>query len=393
MAELDLEAEGARLLEFARGARVEGGFGWLDADGRPDPARPLQLWITTRMTHVFALGHLLGHHGCAELADHGVAAIRDTFEDREHGGWFSEVAGVGPPRTDKEAYPHAFVLLAAASAATAGREHADALLDTVTGVVEQHFWSDAEGCCVESWDRGWSALEDYRGANANMHMVEAFLAAGDATGDAVWYRRALRIAERLVRDVAGANDWRILEHFDADWRPQPDYNRDQPRHAFRPFGVTPGHGLEWSRLLLQVRAALADDAPDWLVPAAEGLFARAVADGWQPSGGFVYTTDLDGRPVVSDRLHWVLTEAIGAAAALGAVTGADEYERYQRTWWDFADTYFIDRQRGSWHHELDESLRPSEATWAGKPDVYHALQATLLPRVPVSPSLAGALLP
>ena len=43
------------------------------------------------MTHVFALGHLLGIPGCGLLADHGLHAIRETFEDREHGGWFSEV--------------------------------------------------------------------------------------------------------------------------------------------------------------------------------------------------------------------------------------------------------------------------------------------------------------
>ena len=30
-------------------------------------------------------------------------------------------------------------------------------------------------------------------------------------------------------------------------------------------------------------------------------------------------------------------------------------------------------------------------TWCGKPDVYHALQATLLPRLPIAPSIAGAL--
>ena len=29
--------------------------------------------------------------------------------------------------------------------------------------------------------------------------------------------------------------------------------------------------------------------------------------------------------------------------------------------------------------------------WSGKPDVYHSLQATLIPRLPVTPSLAGAL--
>ena len=375
-----LAAETDRLIDFGRGARVDGGFGWLDATGTPDPAKPLQLWITTRMTHVFAVGHLLGIPGCGLLADHGLRAIGETFEDREHGGWFSE-AGAGR----KEAYSHSFVLLAAASATMAARPGGPPLLDAIVEIVERHFWSEEEGACVESWDRAWREPEAYRGANANMHMVEACLAAGDATGDAIWSQRALRIAERLVQDVAARNDWRVVEHFDAAWNPLPDYNRAEVRHPFRPFGVTPGHGLEWSRLLLQIRG------PGWLLEAAEGLFARAVADGWDDARGFVYTTDFDGQPVVTDRLHWVLAEGIGAAAALHAVTGGEEYDRWYQRFWDFADLWFRDREHGSWQHELDDQLRPSDRTWAGKPDVYHALQATLLPRLPVTASLAGAL--
>src|SRR6185312_11154007 len=121
------------LIDFARGARVDGGFGWLDATGAPDPAKPLQLWITTRMTHVFAVGHLLGIPGCGPLADHGLRAIRETFEDREHGGWFSEVGA-----SRKEAYSHSFVLLAAASTTIAERPGGPPLLDAIIEIVERH---------------------------------------------------------------------------------------------------------------------------------------------------------------------------------------------------------------------------------------------------------------
>lgn len=385
-----LAAETSRLIDFGRAAQVDGGFGWLDAGGAPDPAQPLQLWITTRMTHVFALGHLLGIPGCGPLADHGLHAIRDTFEDHEHGGWFAEVGTAGPTRTTKEAYSHAFVLLAAASAAIAGRPDAAVLLDQISGIVQRHFWSEDEGACLEAWDRDWRRPERYRGANANMHMVEAFLAARDATGELIWSERAQRIAERLVRDVASTHDWRVVEHFDATWTPLPEYNRDNVRHPFRPFRVTPGHALEWSRLLLHLRTTV-DGQPSWLLAAAEALFAQAVSDGWDADGGFVYTTDLAGRAVATDRLHWVLAEAIGAASALNAVTGTHGYENWYRTFWDVADAHFRDREHGSWRHELDERLRPSDRTWKGKPHIYHALQATLLPRLSITSSLAGAL--
>jgi mannose/cellobiose epimerase-like protein (N-acyl-D-glucosamine 2-epimerase family) len=66
---------------------------------------------------------------------------------------------------------------------------------------------------------------------------------------------------------------------------------------------------------------------------------------------------------------------------------ADDYRQF----WDYAATYIIDAAAGSWHHELDARNAPATGTWAGKPDIYHALQATLLPRLPLSPSLATAL--
>jgi mannose/cellobiose epimerase-like protein (N-acyl-D-glucosamine 2-epimerase family) len=381
-----LEAESLRLLDFARGARIDDGFGWLDAGGSVTASAPPQLWITGRMTHVFALGALLGRPECGALADHGVRALGSRFADPEHGGWFSEL----PASERKEAYAHSFVLLAAASASVARRPGAAALLDDAIAVIEQRFWSEEEGACLESWDRAWTAPEAYRGMNANMHLVEAFLAAGDATGDAGWAARALRIAERLIDGFARGAAWRVIEHFDAAWTPLPDYNRDTPRHAFRPYGVTPGHALEWSRLLLSLRAAL-DAPPAWLLEAARGLFARAVADGWVAPGGFVYTTDFDGRPVVAERFHWPVTEAIGAAAALHAVTGEDHYAAWHERCWEFARRHLIDTERGSWWPELDETLQPVAHTWSGKPDVYHAFQATLFPRLPPAASLAGAL--
>ena len=57
-----LDGEGDRLLSFAEAAATgpAPGFAWLDDDGRPDPAQPPQLWITARMTYVFALATLRG---------------------------------------------------------------------------------------------------------------------------------------------------------------------------------------------------------------------------------------------------------------------------------------------------------------------------------------------
>jgi mannose/cellobiose epimerase-like protein (N-acyl-D-glucosamine 2-epimerase family) len=357
-----------------------------------EPGGSVELWITGRMTHCFALGALLGHPGSKGLVEHGLAALRGRMRDRAHGGWYPEVGSSGPVHTEKPFYQHSFVLLAASSAVIAGCPGAADLVADALAVIDQRFWSEADGMVVETWDELFTEAEPYRGVNAAMHGVESFLAAYDATGDELWRDRAVRMITRVVREFAEPNSWRIAEHFDSAWNPLPDYNRDRPDDPFRPYGATVGHGLEWSRLCLHAHAALGDEAPSWLVDDSRRLFDRAVRDGWAVDGadGFVYTVDWDGTPVVHQRMHWVLAEGIGAAHTLGTVTGDPEYGRWEPIWWDYASRYLVDRELGSWHHELDRQNRPAGTVWPGKPDAYHAVQATLLPRIPIRASVARA---
>lgn len=392
-----LESETDRLLDFGRASRrPEGGFLRQGDDGTPLNG-PLELWIACRMTHVYSLGHLMGRPGCGPLADHGLAAISTLFADDENGGWFAEVGADGiPTEAAKAAYPHAFVILAASSAAVAGRPGAAALLRAALDVSERHFWDDTDGMVVEEWDPTFTSLDDYRGVNANMHTVEAYLAAADVTGKRVWLDRAARIVERVVHGFAREGAWRLPEHFDSGWQAQRDYNRDHPADPFRPYGATVGHWFEWARLTLHTRAALealGDVPPEWMLEDAIGLFDAGVCEGWAVDGepGFVYTVDWDGKPVVRERMHWVATEAIAAAAALFHVTDDAAYDDWYRTWWDYADTYLIDREGGSWWHELGPDNKVSRGTWDTKADLYHAVQATLVPRLPLAPSLATAL--
>lgn len=353
------------------------------------------------MTHVLCLGLLAGEApapggpdvaALRSLATHGVDALRGgPLADREYGGWRASVAA-GATDDSKLSYGHAFVVLAGSSAAVAGIPGGEALLADALAVVDERFWDDDAGLVVDQWDRSWTALDPYRGLNANMHAVEALLAAGDVTADPAWHERAGRIADRVV-GWAAANEWRVPEHFDERWQPMLEHSREQPADRFRPYGATVGHGLEWARLLVAVDRTLGPSAPDGLVDAAVALADRAVADGWSADGepGFVYTTDWAGRPVVRSRLHWVAAEAVATAEVLHRVTGDDRWARAGAEWWGYIDEHLVDHEHGSWRHELDERNRPTAEVWPGKPDVYHAYQAALLPEVPVVPSFAAAL--
>jgi mannose/cellobiose epimerase-like protein (N-acyl-D-glucosamine 2-epimerase family) len=384
-----------RLLGFAARSRLDdGGFGYLGADGDVLPGRPVETWIVARMTHVFGLARILGRPGAGELAGHGVAALAGgPLHDREHGGWRASTDDDG-----KAAYVHAFVVLAGSTATAAGIPGGRALLDEALHVWQARFWDDEAGLAVEEWDRAWTTLDGYRGVNANMHGVEASLAAADALAaddPAVAGRlraQALRTTERVVHGWARGHDWRLPEHFTSDWVPLPDYNRDRPADPFRPYGVTIGHLFEWARLALHVRAVV-PDAPAWLRTDAVELFEAAASRGWAADGhdGFPYTLDWGDRPVVGARMHWVLCEAVAAASVLGEVTGEPRYRELARRWRRHGEERFADPSTGSWHHELTPMGEVGTGTWAGQPDAYHLAQMLLLDGRPVRGSVAAAL--
>jgi sulfoquinovose isomerase len=386
--------EAARLITFGRAAKVaDGGFGWLGIGGDVDATQPRPLYINSRMTYVFTLAHLADAVGCRALAESGLRALASRYADGESGGWFSSLDFDGRVIDSTKAnYAHATALLATSSALAAGLPGAEAAFTASAMAIERHFWSDAEGCARESWNADFTEAEPYRGANSNMHSVEAYLAAGDVTGDPVWPSRAMSIATHLINGHARAHSWRIPEHYNEKWQPLPDYNLDHPGHQFRPYGTTPGHSFEWARLLLSLEAAQAS-APGWLLSAALALFDTAVADAWSPDGhpGFVYTIGGDGRPVISARLHWVACEAVLAADALHRRTGEARFAAAAARWWDEIDRYFIDRTNGGWWHELTPHMTPAATTVSGKPDLYHAYQAVLFPSLPLSPTAATAL--
>lgn len=405
-------AEAARLDEHAaslaalavRSVHPAGGFGWLGPDNVLAVERGIPTWVHCRMTHVLACEVLRGAEAYRPLLDVGADALLSrTLRDERHDGWYAGVggsrphaAGLAPGASDKAAYAHAFVLLAAASLTAAGHRRGRTLLAQALAVYDRYFWEESAGMPRESWDAGWTTPEPYRGVNATMHSVEAMLAVGDVTGEERYTRRALRMLRRVIREFARNADWRLPEHYDTSWRVLPDFHKDRPADPFRPYGVTIGHVLEWSRLAIcGARAAqrLDGSAPEWLVQDAAALFEAGMRRGWAVDGapGIVYTTDFTDIPVVRERMHWVVCEAIAAAWTLYEVTGDPSYAATYEHLSSYAREFLLDEEHGGWHHELSPRNAPSATIWWGKPDVYHAYQCALVPLLPGMVSFAGAL--
>ena len=366
---------------------------YLGDDGTPWTDRPRETWITCRMAHVYSIGYLLGHKESEDLVDQALKGIRGELHDDINGGWYPGITADGKILTGKQCYMHAFVILAASSAVLAGRPGASELLKEALAIYDKRFWNDEEGLSCDNWNTEFTVCDPYRGLNANMHTVEAFLAVADVTGNEVYRERAGRIIDHVIA-WAENNNWRIPEHFTTDWHVDLDCNKDRPADQFKPYGATPGHGIEWARLITQWAVSTYEDKAEAknYTDAAADLFNRAVNDAWNADGfpGIVYTTDWDGKPVVHDRMHWTLAEAINTSAVLFRATGETKYADMYSEFLMYLDEKVLDHKNGSWFHQLDRENNVIGTVWPGKSDIYHALQATLIPYCDISVSVAPA---
>ena len=331
-----LDAARDNLLNFGtKFPAPDGSSYWLGDDGTPWKDRNRATWITCRMTHVYCLGAFVGFPGAEELVDAGLKGLKGALHDDVNDGWYPEITPEGGYTPTKQCYAHAFVLLASSSATLLGRPGAAELLDHAEKVFLDKFWDDETGLSVDTWNTEFTELDPYRGLNANMHSVEAFLAG----------------------------------------------------HV--------GHGIEWARLITQWATSTYPSDPAAASPyidAAEHLFNRAVEDAWNADGapGLVYTTDWDGKPVVHDRMHWTLAEGINTSSTLARVTGKESYAKWYATFLEYADSTVMDHVNGSWFHQLDRTNQPIGTVWPGKSDLYHATQSMMIPLRDPSLSIAPA---
>ena len=321
-----------------------------ERDGHVYDGATKHLVATCRGIVNFSLGTVRdGPDWCRPAAEHGLRFLLDAHRDRERGGFDWILEGRTPVDDTRYCYGHAFALLACSRATEAGITGAEEALDETYDLLVDRFWVDDHDLCRTEATPRWEFTE-YRGQNSNMHACEALLAAYEATDEERYLDRAYRIATTLVHELAAKTDGRIWEHFTPDWEPDLEYNRDQPRHQFRPWGFQPGHHAEWAKLLCQLAAHRAED---WLVERAEEVFAFAVDEGWDDDrGGFYYTLDEAGDPVVDDKYGWAVAEAIGAAASLARMTGREKYWPWYDEFWAYARENVINPKYGNWYERL-----------------------------------------
>ncbi|MDR0831632.1 MAG: AGE family epimerase/isomerase, partial [Bacillales bacterium] len=301
---------------------------WLNIDGSRNLTKGSETWITARMLHIYCLAKM------ANIEITNLDKVIETIEnslanklfDKVNDGWFSKIDNCRASDR-KESYQHAFVLLAYATYATTYNSLiAKEKLDHALKIFLNKFYDKEYGLFSDSFSNDWQNKDTYRGLNANMHAVEALLAVFDITND----YKILKIVERIIDfviDLLKDNNFLLVEHFSENWQPLKDYNIENKADQFKPYGATIGHSFEWSRLFIQfvytAKGLISSEKRTNILEKALKLFDKAEKVGWDK--GYVYTVDFLGTPIIKERMHWVLCEALNASKAFYLITKEHKY--------------------------------------------------------------------
>jgi len=351
-----------------------GFFHYFKDDGTVYDAGHRHLVSSTRFVFNYAMAYReFGNPEYLDAAHHGLRYLRDVHRNPVSGGYAWTLRDGVVEDATNHCYGVAFVLLAYSTALKAGIERAREWMDDTWDLLQLRFWDASAGLYKDEADADWN-FSTYRGQNANMHMCEAMLAAFEASGERRYLERALTLADNMTRRQAAKADGLVWEHYDVDWNIDWNYNLDNPKHLFRPWGFQPGHQTEWAKLLVILDRHVASD---WLVPTARHLFDTALARSWDKRrGGMYYGFAPDGSVCDDDKYFWVQAESLAAAALLAARTGDETYWNWYDQLWAYSWKHFVDHKHGAWYRILDADNRKysDEKSPAGKTD-YHTMGA------------------
>ena len=417
-----LSAQLQALIAEAKVSTTPSGF----SEG-PDGAEPSerdQFTLSARMLHAFSLGTLLGLPGSRRYADHATKTLRRVIHD--HLQKLPEATATDDPETiNSDEYKaevrsgeidyqldNALLISASAAAAVANRPSAHELLLDALHEQERR-WLAPNGLvygAIASGSTQHKAPIISLGTLAST--TEAYLAAAEATADPVWIDRAESITRAVVQMGSEAS-WRVGEYIDIEElspvvQTEADWSKKWEHWSATPVleGVQIGSLLRWSRLCIQVRAALRSlgrKSDDALLEAGQDFFERARVDGWRKKGyaGFVTSVGFEHHEaeILDDRhFMWVACEGVCAAVSLaralrddGASEGeVEHYEHCYRSWLDFINDELI-VQPGQWLHALSFDNERIEDSRPRSGDIAWAIQCVLVGRVPMWPPFASAI--
>lgn len=322
-----------------RGVDDEGfAYEELTFDGRPKDVGYRRSLVQFRQVYVFARAAIfgLGPKALPGKLFHRAAAA----SWHPDGGFVHKLDARGMPEEGpRECYDQAFGMLACAWAYAV-----DGDSSTLDYAYRTARFLDAHMAHPNGGYEEASIPRLPRRHNPHMHLLEAFLALHEITGDDLFIERASAIVglfESHFMDIGGG----LREYFDADWRPATGAAGEI---------VEPGHHYEWVWLLHEY-ARLTGKPVN---PLASQLFDFAAGYGFDPVGRPVEQVDIRGRHLRPSVKLWAITERLKAHVVRAEASG-QAFDPAIVVMVQDIDQHFLLREPPVWFEEFAADGTPS----------------------------------
>ena len=278
----------------------------------PNKAAIRRLRVQARQIYTYSFAHELGWYDGLSAADKTLNFMlgKGFMPDGKNG--FIHLLGPDYSVVDarRDLYDHAFYLLALAwHARVSGQRSSLALADSLLAFLDGALGAD-NGGYLEGLP-----LDDPRNAlrrqNPHMHLLEAFMALYDASGDKKYLARADIIITLFKKHFFNRETGTVTEYFHRGWT---------PAHGAKGKTVEPGHAAEWVWLLGQYETRTQTDTR---------RYANALYSNLAQMPGLYLNDELgeDGTVRRATKRLWVQTELVKAhltQAEFGDVTAQDK---------------------------------------------------------------------
>ena len=310
---------------------------YLDREWRHHVDGPRTLVSQCRLIYTFTRAYeRSGDEAYADLARRGIEALLRRFGEADDGFAWS-CRGDGSVQDDSDdAYGHAFVILALATAAAVfeDRRYRDLALQTWDFM--QRRFRDEHGGLIWHIGREGRVLDDVRSQNPLMHTFEALLALAPLDERDTARQDAAKIWAFLKARMPAPGC--LPEWYDADWIPVAAGERAI---------VDVGHAFEWAFLLSEAQEFFPHE--DLLTPGRQFL-AFGMRHGYDDAAGGIFSpVDREGNARGQRKGWWEQCEAIRAMQRYVARHGAAEIGEPLQKSMTFAREHFVDEEYGGWY--------------------------------------------
>jgi mannose/cellobiose epimerase-like protein (N-acyl-D-glucosamine 2-epimerase family) len=310
----------------------------LGFDGKPKEVGYRRSLVQFRQVYVLARAALVGFGSralpCALFHRAAAAAWHP------HGGFVHKLDtnGAGGDAT-RESYDQAFGMLACAWAYAIDRES-----NTLEYAYRTLRFLDDDMASPHGGYTEAASARLPRRQNPHMHLLEAFLALYEVTGDELFRSRAAMILSLLQRHFV-ASTGALREYFDDAWHPA-----DGPAGEI----VEPGHHYEWVWLLHEYARLIGEP----IHPLASQLFDFVTRHGLDARGRPVEQVDTHGVQRRRAVKLWAVTEQLKAHVVRAEASARDFDPAIVSIVCDLNE-HFLLREPPLWFEELEADGTPS----------------------------------